>query len=242
MELERYLRDAKAGWVMGPTNEVLRQFVGKAALLGFESLDYWNQVFNRRAVENEFKKLDADGKRELAEQLLAERGEGAGAGVAPMKRGRSIRPLLSDLARETYRVAPGGATVVRHAGDHQLRIVDRQRPGRRGLGVSKRSDTSPAAPTGNVGASCSGRESPPGDEEDLRRRPGHPAAGRCTGRPVVEGELPREEPLDRVPDGPSPRRPEEVELPPPLAEPRLHFQVDAATAARLRGQGRRASR
>ena len=30
MELERYLRDAKAGWVMGPTNEVLRQFVGKA--------------------------------------------------------------------------------------------------------------------------------------------------------------------------------------------------------------------
>ena len=43
MELERYLRDAKAGWVMGPTNEVLRQFVGKAVLLGFESLDYWNQ-------------------------------------------------------------------------------------------------------------------------------------------------------------------------------------------------------
>ena len=43
MELERYLRDAKAGWVMGPTNEVLRQFVGKAVLLGFEALDYWNQ-------------------------------------------------------------------------------------------------------------------------------------------------------------------------------------------------------
>ena len=39
MELERYLRDAKAGWVMGPTNEVLRQFVGKAVLLGFESLE-----------------------------------------------------------------------------------------------------------------------------------------------------------------------------------------------------------
>ena len=72
MELERYLRDAKAGWVMGPTNEVLRQFVGKAVLLGFDSLDYWNQTYNRRAVENEVKKLDADGKRELAEQLLAE--------------------------------------------------------------------------------------------------------------------------------------------------------------------------
>src|SRR5919197_842846 len=43
MELERYVRDAKAGWVMGPTNEVLRQFGGKAVLLGFDALDYWNQ-------------------------------------------------------------------------------------------------------------------------------------------------------------------------------------------------------
>ncbi|MGI9186581.1 MAG: acyl-CoA dehydrogenase family protein, partial [Gaiellales bacterium] len=33
LELERYVRDGKAGWVMGPTNEVLRQFVGKTALL-----------------------------------------------------------------------------------------------------------------------------------------------------------------------------------------------------------------
>ncbi len=70
MEMERYLRDAKAGWVMGPTNEVLRQFVGKAVLLGFESLDYWNQSYNNRAVENEIKKLDSDGKRELAAQLI----------------------------------------------------------------------------------------------------------------------------------------------------------------------------
>ena len=69
MELERYVRDAKAGWVMGPTNEVLRQFVGKAVLLGFDALDYWNQHYNRRVVENEIKKLDAAGKRELAKQL-----------------------------------------------------------------------------------------------------------------------------------------------------------------------------
>jgi hypothetical protein len=55
---------------MGPTNEVLRQFVGKAVLLGFESLDYWNQSYNNRAVENEIKKLDSDGKRELAAQLI----------------------------------------------------------------------------------------------------------------------------------------------------------------------------
>jgi alkylation response protein AidB-like acyl-CoA dehydrogenase len=75
MELERYLRDAKAGWVMGPTNEVLRQFVGKSALLGFEVLDYWNQHVNDRAIANETKKLDAKGKRALAEKLLAEAAE-----------------------------------------------------------------------------------------------------------------------------------------------------------------------
>ncbi|MFO7571539.1 MAG: acyl-CoA dehydrogenase family protein [Gaiellaceae bacterium] len=75
MELERYLRDGKAGWVMGPTNEVLRQFVGKAVLLGFHALDYWNQSYNRRAVENEVKKLDADGKRQLAEQLMTQASE-----------------------------------------------------------------------------------------------------------------------------------------------------------------------
>jgi alkylation response protein AidB-like acyl-CoA dehydrogenase len=72
LQLERYLRDGKAGWVMGPTNEVLRQFVGKTALLGMESLDYWNQVVNRRAMENELKKLTPQDKRELAERLIAE--------------------------------------------------------------------------------------------------------------------------------------------------------------------------
>lgn len=72
MEIERYLRDGKAGWVMGPTNEVLRQFVGKMALLGIESLDYWNQSVNERVLHNEVKKLDAEGKRKLAENLLQE--------------------------------------------------------------------------------------------------------------------------------------------------------------------------
>jgi hypothetical protein len=51
---------------------VLRQFVGKSALLGFESLDYWNQAINERLLNNELKKLDAAGKRKLAEKLMAE--------------------------------------------------------------------------------------------------------------------------------------------------------------------------
>ena len=82
MEIERYLRDGKAGWVMGPTNEILRQFVGKSALLGFESLDYWNQSVNERVLHNELKKMDAEGKRKLAEVLLAE----TESSEAPLKR------------------------------------------------------------------------------------------------------------------------------------------------------------
>ena len=70
--IERYLRDGKAGWVMGPPNEVLRQFIGKSALLGFASLDYWNQAVNERVLHNEIKKLDPVAKRKLAEQLMTE--------------------------------------------------------------------------------------------------------------------------------------------------------------------------
>ncbi|MBL8434330.1 MAG: acyl-CoA dehydrogenase, partial [Zoogloea sp.] len=70
--IERLLRDGKAGWVMGPTNEVLRQFVGKAALLGFEVLDYWNQSVNQRVLGNELKKMSKAEKAAFATQLLAE--------------------------------------------------------------------------------------------------------------------------------------------------------------------------
>jgi alkylation response protein AidB-like acyl-CoA dehydrogenase len=73
--IERYLRDGKAGWVMGPTNEVLRQFVGKSVLLGFDSLDYWNQAVNERVLHNELKKMDSHAKHELARKLLSETGE-----------------------------------------------------------------------------------------------------------------------------------------------------------------------
>ena len=51
---------------------MLRQFVGKAVLLGFEALDYWNQAVNERLLRNELKKLDSRAKRELAEKLLSE--------------------------------------------------------------------------------------------------------------------------------------------------------------------------
>ena len=112
---------------MGPTNEVLRQFVGKAVLLGFESLDYWNQHYNRRAVENEMKKLDADGKRKLAEQLLAEVEKAS----APAARTEAMAVLINGLLAQP---SPGSSsTASRPAarprcairGDDRVRLIDR---------------------------------------------------------------------------------------------------------------------
>ena len=125
MELERYVRDAKAGWVMGPTNEVLRQFVGKAVLLGFDALDYWNQTYNRRVVENEVKKLDSSGQARAGEDADGAgregRGEGAGGpevtiSATPPSLIDGLRPI--DRSFESWWVRPGSATAVElHAGD-----------------------------------------------------------------------------------------------------------------------------
>ncbi len=125
----------RPGWVMGPTNEVLRQFVGKAVLLGFESLDYWNQSYNRRAVENEVKKLDAAGQaraRRAAVQGGRRAGvEGAGGqGLTPMaisagRRSITVPGLIAaDPFLERYWVRPGGATVVTLDADDQLTVRD----------------------------------------------------------------------------------------------------------------------
>ncbi len=136
MELERYVRDAKAGWVMGPTNEVLRQFVGKAVLNGFDSLDYWNQNYNRRVVENEVKKLDSAGKRELARAAGRAGREGredrAGEGIGDGDRARPVcwAAGLKPVDR-SLRVALGAA----RGGDRRAaapgRRAHRRQPGRR---------------------------------------------------------------------------------------------------------------
>lgn len=68
--IERVLRDGKAGWVMGPSNEVLRQFVGKTCLMGMDVLDYWEQVPNKRAIHHEMKKMTLLEKKELAANLM----------------------------------------------------------------------------------------------------------------------------------------------------------------------------
>lgn len=70
--IERLLRDGKAGWVMGPSNEVLRQFVGRTVLEGLEVLDYWEQCPNHRVIHHELKKLSLADKKKLAKELMEE--------------------------------------------------------------------------------------------------------------------------------------------------------------------------
>ena len=72
LEIERVLRDSKAGWVMGPSNEVTRGLVGRWALHGAEAVDWWNQRPNEGLLNAELGKLDKHGKKQLIEQLQKE--------------------------------------------------------------------------------------------------------------------------------------------------------------------------
>ena len=270
MELERYLRDGKAGWVMGPTNEVLRQFVGKAVLLGFEALDYWNQSYNRRAVENEIKKLDADGKRELAEKLMAQAAEEEAKAPASAKvsaisghvllvagscpRTRSSRRTSSGPAGRpcshscpTSASRSSTATAARWPSSRSSR-----RDGRDDATALGATADAPATVVRDASrqrtAACSGASSPRGGSTRPRRERyvssanrRRPARRRRSVRiaPLPSSSLRRRAasstarlllPSSSSRFGAQPRTYDQLELPPPLAEPRLDFRVDAATA------------
>lgn len=72
LELERLLRDSKAGWIMAPSNEVTAQLVGKWGLFGAEAVDWWNQKVDEPVLMNELGKLDDAGKQKIIEKLTAE--------------------------------------------------------------------------------------------------------------------------------------------------------------------------
>ena len=257
MELERYVRDAKAGWVMGPTNEVLRQFVGKAVLLGFDALDYWNQTYNRRVVENEVKKLDAAGKRELAKELSeqAEKDEAkepAAKDVTVRPRARSGR---AEAGRPVLRVLVGAAGRGHGGRAARRRPGHGDRPGRRAAGrahrpLRRRDDPARSAQRESPVCGLSGTGSSRLHARGLRRTT--PARSGCSddSRPGVAVVRRRARRGASSPPraaawstatcrrrrwssrSSAPRRGPavEVELPPPLAEPRLDFRVDKASA------------
>ena len=57
---------------MAPSNEVSQQIVGRWALLGADSVDWWNQKVDERALRNELGKLNDEQKRRLVDELSTE--------------------------------------------------------------------------------------------------------------------------------------------------------------------------
>ena len=154
--------------------------------------------------------------------------------------------LVVDRALEIHPVRPGGATVLSLHGDDQLTIVDRHGgqtaeltttgapfgPGPDADATVLRSGAVSVPGLNPLEARCTrlfGPHSQPGSELEFR------AVGETTvivaapGGRVIDGEAPATELQLRVRRA-VPRSPDEIELPPPLAEPRLDFRVDRASA------------
>jgi aminomethyltransferase len=131
--------------------------------------------------------------------------------------------LAPDPALETYRVKAGGATAVKLAGDDQIRIVDRH-----GGQVAELSGGLEAV--GLRDARLFGPDSTPGSDIQLTADRDTTLVVAAPGGRIVDGEQPPTELLLEVRRA-TPRTRDEVELPPPLAEPRLDLRIDAASAS-----------
>jgi aminomethyltransferase len=130
---------------------------------------------------------------------------------------------LRDPGLETYLVPPGGATEIVLHGDDRLRIVDRY-----GGQVAVLSGGLDAV--GLKDARLFGPESQPGSDVELTADREARLLVAAPGGRVVDGDSPATELLIEVRRA-TPRASEDVELPPPLADPRLDFRVGAASAS-----------
>jgi aminomethyltransferase len=140
-----------------------------------------------------------------------------------------LRPTEPGL--EFYRVAPGGATEVAIQGDDRVRVIDRH--GGQTAKLSARGGEGLAAlglRAENGGLILFGPDSKPGATIGLAAESATTLIVAAPGGRIVDGEPPASELLIEVRRA-NPSRPEQTELPPPLAEPRLDFRVDAATAS-----------
>jgi aminomethyltransferase len=134
---------------------------------------------------------------------------------------------------EYYRVAPGGATEVAIRGDDRIRVIDRHggqtaeltaRGGEGLAALGARGDTN------NGGLTLFGADSRPGSDVELIAHSDTILVVAAPGGRVVDGDPPASELLIEVRRA-TPATRDEVELPPPLAEARLDFRIDRATAA-----------
>jgi len=136
--------------------------------------------------------------------------------------------LAPDPGRETYRVAPDGATEVRLAGDDRIRIIDRH-----GGQVAMLSGGLEAVglreDRGAGSVMVFGPHSSPGEQIELVADRDAVLTVAAPGGRLVDGDAPATELLVEIQRA-TPRPRAEAELPAPLAEPRLDFRIDAATA------------
>jgi aminomethyltransferase len=143
-----------------------------------------------------------------------------------------LRPTEPGL--EFYRVAPGGATEVAIQGDDRVRVIDRHGgqtaeltarggEGLAALGLHTETDRS-------GGMTLFGPDSRPGATIGLTAESATTLIVAAPGGRIVDGDPPATELLIEVRRA-NPTRPEQPDLPPPLAEPRLDFRIDAATAS-----------
>jgi len=131
--------------------------------------------------------------------------------------------LAPDPALETYRVKPDGATQIALAGDDRLRIIDRH-------GGQTAELSGGLEALGLEGdARLFGPDSVAGSDVQLTADRDTRLTVKAPGGRVVDGQQPATELLIEIRRA-TPRTGAEVELPPPLAEPRLDFRVDKASA------------
>jgi aminomethyltransferase len=133
---------------------------------------------------------------------------------------------------EFYRVAPGGATAVELEGDDQIKLIDRNGGQRAELttkGGEGLAALGLAADADNGGVVVFGSESKPNSELALVAQSATTLIVAAPGGRIVDGDAPASELFIEIRRA-APRTRGEVELPPPLAEPRLDFRVDKASA------------
>jgi aminomethyltransferase len=142
-----------------------------------------------------------------------------------------LRP--SEPGLEFHRVAPGGATAVELHGDDRIRLIDRHG----GQTAELRADGDPGlAALGlqseqrNGTVSLFGPDSSPGSDVTLTAQAATRLIVTAPGGRIVDGEDPATELWLEVTRA-NPDARDEADVPPPLAEPRLDFRIDAATAS-----------
>ena len=133
--------------------------------------------------------------------------------------------LVIDRSIERFPVRPGGVTVVKLVGDDELRIIDRH-----GGQVAEMTVTGAGFGAGEPRSErLFGPDSAPGSALTFTAVGDTTVTVGAPGGRVIDGDAPATELALEVRRA-TPRQAVDVELPAPLAEPRLDFRIDPASA------------